>query len=170
MWLRLTLRGDGRQSPWITSALVEYPRISLRRYLPAVFGEEPVSADFTDRFLSLFDTTLRSIETTIDQQARYFDPLSTPAERDAKTGIDFLTWLGSWIGLSLDRHWPEAKRRQFLKRAGRLYDLRGTREGLWRQLLLLLEMEAEPNCCPDDQPKLRCRPAPANCATVTPSA
>ena len=27
-------------------------------------------------------------------------------------------------------------------------------------------MEAEPNCCPDDQPKLRCRPAPANCAPV----
>ena len=166
LWLRLEFRGNGKVTPRLDSIEIEFPRISLRRYLPAVFGEEPVSADFTDRFLSLFDTTLRSIETTIDQQARYFDPLSTPAERDPKTGIDFLTWLGSWIGLSLDRHWPEAKRRQFLKRAGRLYDLRGTREGLWRQLLLFLEMEAEQNCCPDDQPKLRCRPAPANCAPV----
>ena len=166
LWLRLEFRGNGKVTPRLDSIELEFPRISLRRYLPAVFGEEPVSADFTDRFLSLFDTTLRSIETTLDQQARYFDPLSTPVERDPKTGIDFLTWLGSWIGLSLDRHWPEAKRRQFLKRAGRLYDLRGTREGLWRQLLLLLEMEAEQNCCPDDQPKLRCRPAPANCAPV----
>jgi phage tail-like protein len=166
LWLRLEFLGNGKVTPRLDSIEIEFPRISLRRYLPAVFGEEPVSADFTDRFLSLFDTTLRSIETTLDQQAHYFDPLSTPAERDPKTGIDFLTWLGSWIGLSLDRHWPEAKRRQFLKRASSLYDLRGTREGLWRQLLLLLAMEAEPNCCPDDQPKLRCRPAPANCAPV----
>ncbi|NOT54926.1 MAG: hypothetical protein HOP18_10000 [Deltaproteobacteria bacterium] len=166
LWLRLELRGNGKVTPRIDSIEIEFPRISLRHYLPAVFGEEPVSADFTDRFLSLFDTTLRSIETEIDQQARYFDPLSTPAERDPKTGIDFLTWLGSWIGLSLDRHWPEAKRRRFLKRAGSLYDLRGTREGLWRQLLLFLEMEADQNCCPDDQPKLRCRPEPAHCAPV----
>lgn len=166
LWLRLTLTGNGKVTPILESIVIEFPRISLRRYLPAVFGMEPVSADFTDRFLSLFDTTLRSIEETIDTQARYFDPLSTPAERDSKTGVDFLSWLASWIGVSLDRHWPEAKRRRFLKRAGKLYSLRGTRQGLWRQLLLLLDMEADQNCCPDDQPKIRCRPKPANCAPV----
>ena len=69
----------------------------------------------------------------------------------------------SWIGLTLDRHWPEAKRRKFLKQAGRLYDLRGTREGLWRELLLFLEMD-DARLLPDDQPRDRCRPAPANCA------
>lgn len=164
LWLRLELKGNGKVTPILESIVIEFPRISLRRYLPAVFGMEPVSADFTDRFLGLFDTSLRSIEKTIDTQARYFDPLSTPAERDPKTGVDFLSWLASWIGLSLDRHWPEAKRRQFLKRAGKLYDLRGTRLGLWRQLLLLLDMEADQNCCLDDQPKARCRPEPANCA------
>ena len=143
LWLRLEFRGNGKVTPRLDSIEIEFPRISLRRYLPAVFGEEPVSADFTDRFLSLFDTTLRSIETKLDQQARYFDPLSAPAERDPKTGIDFLTWLASWIGLTLDRHWPEAKRRKFLKQAGRLFDLRGTREGLWRELLLLSGYGAE---------------------------
>ena len=99
LWLKLELRGNGNVTPRLDSVEIEFPRISLRRYLPAVFGEEPVSADFTDRFLGLFDTTLRSIETTLDQQARYFDPLSTPAERDPKTGVDFLSWLASWIGL-----------------------------------------------------------------------
>ena len=82
LWLQLEFRGNGKVTPRLDSIEIEFPRISLRRYLPAVFGEEPVSADFTDRFLSLFDTTLRSIETKLDQQARYFDPLSTPAERD----------------------------------------------------------------------------------------
>ncbi|MDD5320322.1 MAG: phage tail protein [Methylococcales bacterium] len=164
LWLRLEFRGNGKVTPILESIVAEFPRISLRRYLPAVFGMEPVSADLTDRFLSLFDTSFRRIEKTIDTQARYFDPLSTPAERDPKTGVDFLSWLASWIGLTLDRHWPEAKRRQFLKRAGKLYDLRGTRQGLWQQLLLLLDMEADQNCCPGDQLKTRCRPKPANCA------
>jgi len=164
LWLRLRFRGNGSVTPILHSIQIEFPRVSLRRYLPAVFGMEPSSTDLTDRFLSLFDTTLRSIERSVDTLARYFDPLSTPVERDPKTGADFLSWLGSWIGVSLDRHWSEAKRRLFLKRAGLLFDLRGTREGLWQQLLLFLEIDADTKCCPEDQPKLRCAPEPANCA------
>ena len=58
LWLRLEFRGNGRVTPRLDSIELEFPRISLRRYLPGVFGKEAVSADFTDRFLSLFDTTL----------------------------------------------------------------------------------------------------------------
>ena len=167
LWLRLEFRGNGRVTPRLDSIEIEFPRISLRRYLPAVFGKEAVGADFTDRFLSLFDTTLRSIETNLDREARYFDPLSAPSERDPKTGADFLSWLASWIGVILDRHWPEAKRRKFLKHAGGLYDLRGTREGLWRELLLFLQMDRD-ECCEADQPRDRCRPRPVNCAPPKP--
>ena len=170
LWLRIVFRGNGNATPRLTSIEIEFPRISLRRHLPAVFGMESQSADFTDRFLSLFDTTLRSVEQTIDHLARYFDPLSAPAERAPNTQVDFLTWLGSWIGLSLNRHWPEAKRRKFLKNAGRLYDLRGTREGLWRQLLLLLEIEPAQVTCLDDLPRARCHLTPLNCAQATPPA
>ncbi len=164
LWLRLELRSNGQATATLSSIEIEFPRISLRRYLPAVFGGEPVSTDFTDRFLSLFDTTMRSVEHTIDTQARYFDPLSAPAERSKHGEIDFLTWLGGWIGLTLDRHWPEAKRRQLLKRAGKLYDLRGTRTGLWLQLLLLLEMEPEERCCLYNAAQTTYRPQPSNCA------
>jgi len=167
LWLRLEFFGNGKATPRIDSVEIEFPRISLRRYLPAVFGEEPTSADFTDRFLSLFDTTLRSVETNLDQQARFYDPLSTPAERDPRTGIDFLTWLGTWIGVSLDRHWEEAKRRKFLKQASGLFDLRGTLEGLRRELLLFLEMEKS-QCCCGNQHCGTCRPKPANCEEPVP--
>jgi len=167
LWLRLKFYGNSKVTPRIDSVEIEFPRISLRRYLPAVFGEETTSADFTDRFLSLFDTTLRSVETKLDQQARYYDPLSTPAKRDPKTGVDFLSWLASWIGVSLDRNWPEFKRRTFLKKAGSLFDLRGTREGLWRELLLFLDMETS-HCCCEGQPRTRCRPTSANCAREIP--
>jgi len=54
LWLKLELRGNGRATPELSAVTIEFPRISLRRYLPAVFGVEAVSADFTDRFLSLF--------------------------------------------------------------------------------------------------------------------
>lgn len=139
LWLRLRLRGDGSATPRLAAIEVEFPRISLRRYLPAVFGAEPTSADFTDRFLALFDQTLRSIEGHIDRQPRWLDPLSAPAGREH--GIDFLSWLGSWIGEPVDRQLPEARRRRLLELAPSLVDRRGTAAGLRRQLLLYLGVE-----------------------------
>jgi phage tail-like protein len=167
LWLRLEFFGNGKATPRVDSVEIEFPRISLRRYLPAVFGEEPASADFTDRFLSLFDTTLRSVETTLDHQGRFYDPLSAPADRDPRTGIDFLTWLGTWIGVSLDRQWDEGKRRKFLKQASRLFDLRGTLEGLRRELLLFLDLD-ESCCCCNDQQRDSCRPRTINCEDTSP--
>ncbi|HKP51314.1 MAG TPA: phage tail protein [Chloroflexia bacterium] len=187
LWLKVQLRGDGSATPRITGMRVEYPRISLSRYLPAVFMFEPTSADFTDRFLSLFDTTLRSIEGIVDTQARFFDPDSTPSLEEGSER-DFLSWLASWIGLTLDRHMPVQRRRQFVKKAARLYQIRGTREGLRRQLMLYLGIESAPgderggvvnrnsndndgekscSCACGTQPgrePVTCRPKPLNCA------
>jgi phage tail-like protein len=141
LWMRLDLSGDGHGTPALDAVLVEFPRVSLRRYLPAVFGAEPASADFTDRFTAIFDTTLRSIEQRLDRLAALFDPLSAPA-RSKNGGTpgspDFLSWLASWIGLALVRDWPEARRRRYVKEAARLYCLRGSPLGLHRQLLLFL--------------------------------
>jgi phage tail-like protein len=166
LWLRLELSGNGSATPEIESIRVEFPRISLRRYLPAVFAEDPNGANFTDRFLSIFDNTLRSIEKKVDNEAAYFDPLSTPAVPTPATGVDFLNWLASWIGVSLDRQWPVEQRRQVLKQAGKGLCIRGTRLGLWKQLLLLLGMQPENICCRHSQPKKTCVPKPPNCAPV----
>jgi phage tail-like protein len=168
LWLRLRFYSGGPSTPVIERLIVEYPRISLRRYLPAVFGAEPVSADFTDRFLSLFDTVFRSIEREIDTVARFFDPMATPAVRDPKNGVDFLSWLAGWIGVSLDRSWPVHKQRLFLKRAGRLFNIRGTREGLRRALLLYLDMEAADDPCTEAVPDACCPPPSLNCAPPRP--
>jgi phage tail-like protein len=163
LWLKLALRGNGSGTPVVESIKIEFPRISLRRYLPAVFGEDPAATDFTDRFLAIFDTTLRSIEKSIDEEARFFDPMSAPADSDPKNSTDFLSWLASWIGLTFDRQWSVEKRRIFLKQAGRLNQIRGTREGLWRQLVLLLGMDPAKQCCAGDQPATRCGPEPVTC-------
>ena len=77
-----------------------------------------------------------------------------------------MTWLGAWLGLTFDRHWPESKRRRLLKQAAKLYQLRGTREGLRRQLQLFLDIEPEQICCPEDEAKDRCVAPPVNCAPL----
>jgi phage tail-like protein len=172
-WLSLELAGDGFETPHLDAALVEYPRISLRRYLPAVFGMEPASADFTDRFTAIFDASLRSIESRLDRQAALFDPLSAPAE-GLDGHADFLDWLASWIGVALARDWPESRRRQYLKSAARWYPQRGTPAGLRGQLLLLLGLDRAAEGCSDERPAPRrhclprhpaprCVPLPLNC-------
>jgi phage tail-like protein len=131
LWLRVRLEGDGTASPRLCSATIEYPRISLRRYLPAAFGSDPLSADFTDRLLAVFDKGFRDIEARIDNEAMMFDPDSAPS--DPKS--DILEWLGAWLGQSLERSQPELTRRAALKAAGRAFSCRGTVRGLREALL-----------------------------------
>ncbi len=159
-WLRITLSGDGAASPTVRAIEVEYPRISLRRYLPAAFGAEPASADFADRMLALFDTGLRDIEGRIDRQAAWFDPRSAPS--GAGGGPDFLSWLAAWVGISFDRRWPEARRRALLRLAGRLFACRGTFNGLRGSLLLWLGWDRLEGLLPS---RARCAP---QCAPETP--
>lgn len=163
LWLRLTLLGNGSVTPRIAAVEIEFPRLTSLRYLPAVFAAEPTSADFTARFLALFDTTLRSVERAIDAEAKLFDPLSSPAGRTGQAPVDFLSWLASWIGVRFDRSWSEEKRRQFLKRAGPLLDWRGTLRGLREELLILLGWYEPKQCC-GAAPRKVCACEPLNCA------
>lgn len=153
LWLRLRLAGSGRTTPRVESAVIEFPRISLRRHMPAVYGADPVSADFTDRFLGLFDQPLRDIEHQVDDVAALFDPASTP----------FLDWLASWIGVTLDAQLPDARRRQLLAAEARGSTVRGTREGLWRSLVAYLELDRLRMTCQCDQEPGTCRPPARRC-------
>jgi phage tail-like protein len=168
LWLRLVLSGDGQSTPCISHIVIEFPRISLRRYLPGVYGMDPIGADFTDRFTALFDATLRSIETRIDTMHELFDPASAPADKPrAKTRagaptVDFLSWLAGWVGVAFDRGWPEATRRAILKRSACLFGQRGTAEGLRQLLLTFLGFDRAR--CEAACPQPRCTPRPDNCA------
>jgi phage tail-like protein len=162
LWLKLDLRGDGAHSPRIDAIVLEYPRIGLRRHLPAVYGADPVGADFTDRFTAIYDRTLRSIEERLDRLPALFDPLSAPAK--SKGGApDFLSWIASWIGVAFGSGWPEARRRRYLKEVTLLQGERGTARGLRRQLLLFLGFDLAYGGCPAERPLRRCVPAPLNC-------
>jgi len=145
LWMRLILTGDGRATPRIRQLRLTFPRISLRRFLPGTFGADPLAAEFSDRFLAIFDRELRGIEHVIDFQAHFYDPLSAPAN-DQDRRRDFLSWLASWIGVTLERSWPLERRRRYLKGVGKLFEKRGTLCGLSEHLRLFLGLPSENTC------------------------
>jgi phage tail-like protein len=130
LWLRITLSGEGDVTPCVERVMVFYPRSSSLKYLPGVYSEDPVSADFLARYLSIFDTLRNRSSWTISTIARYFDPMATPANPPNQGGTDFLSWLASWLGLTLQSNWPVKKRRELVRQAHRLFALRGTPAGL----------------------------------------
>jgi phage tail-like protein len=158
LWIRLVLRGNGREAPRLDGLETEFPRVSLRRYLPAVYGAEPRSAEFTDRFLALFDRALRQTEHAVDDLGALFDPLSTPA----------LDWLASWVGIDLDRQVPERLQRALVKRWAETAALRGTRYGLWRLLIVYLGLDALTTRCQCPAEPGGCRPAAPTCPPTPP--
>ncbi|MDT4939246.1 MAG: hypothetical protein QOG80_2917 [Pseudonocardiales bacterium] len=165
LWLRLDLTGTGSQTATIEAVEIEYPRITLRRYLPAVYGDDADSASLTDRFLGLFDRNLRDVELLVD---------GLPADLDAEA-TPYLDWLADWVGLTLDTRLPESVRRRLLARSARVYDLRGTLAGLRELLAIVLGLDVrepcpgcgrEPDTCSPARPC--CPPRPAEVSSWAP--
>lgn len=101
-------------------ALSQQNKSIYSRYLPDIFQEN----DFLQRFLYIFEDIWEPLEQRQDHIHMFFDPRTCPTS--------FLPWLASWLGLSFNPHWPEARRRQLLAQAMELYRWRGTRYGLIR--------------------------------------
>jgi phage tail-like protein len=92
------------------------------RYLPIMFHE----ADFLRRYLLIFESIWEPHENRQSHVEMYFDAHTAPSA--------FLGWLAGWLGLTLNAHWPEARRRQLLAEAMNLYRWRGTSYGLARMI------------------------------------
>jgi phage tail-like protein len=123
LWLKVTLTTfDEAQKPYLNSIKIYYPRISYLRYLPATYQEDPISSDFLERFLSIFETVFYGIESEIESLFRYFDPAITPE--------GFLPWLASWLHLALDEDWPPEVKRNLIAKAIDIYKKKGTPSGI----------------------------------------
>jgi len=151
--VRLEISGNRRASPQLKALRVYYPRFSYaRRYLPAVYQEDPVSASFVERLLANPKGFYSDIEGKIRKVGVLFDPRSAPKEA--------LDWLAGWLGLTLDPLWQHIgerlqtsgttgsmgatrpiadRRRLFIRFATRLFSRRGTADGIRFALHLLLE-------------------------------
>lgn len=136
LWLKIALSTfEENVRPSITSLRVHYPRISYLRYLPAIYQEDPISKDFLERFLSLFEAVFSGLEQEISNIFKYFDPDLAPFD-PSLAPEDFLTWLGSWLNLAIEEDWPEEKKRELIVQASSLYKMKGTPAGLAQMIRL----------------------------------
>jgi phage tail-like protein len=156
LWLRLRFASAPGGSPRLDCAMLDFPRISLRRYLPGIFGADPIAAEFTDRWLAIFDRGLRDVESEIDEQGALFDPLAAPTVPDAPPERDFLAFLASWVGITLTRAMSLERRRRFVQLAPRLYAWRGTVRGLRDTLYLFLGLDRWIGYQPQDRDCVPC--------------
>jgi phage tail-like protein len=128
------LSGDGRRSPCLRAIRIYSPRFSYQdEYLPALFHQtsmpdeadqspSPSPPDFRERLLANLEGMLTPIENRVAAAEYLLDPYAAPA--------DMLPWLGSYLGLTLDPGWPEARCRRALATAGRQLRERGTYRGV----------------------------------------
>lgn len=139
-WLQLRLRLQGNElaTPRLVTLRAWRPRFSYsQRYLPAVYREDAVSADFLERFLANFEGQFTALEDRIAAASALFDVRSAPA--------DTLDWLAGWLGLVLDPSLDEKRRRQLIRHAMPLYQYRGTTAAV----RLAVQLALSP-CVPDE--------------------
>ncbi len=138
--LRLQVGGDGQQRPGLASLRAWYPRFSyLQHYLPAVYRTDPVSAEFTGRFLALFEGELTRWEDRIAAAQLLLDARTAPR--------DTLEWLAGWLALRFDGSNGPARRRALLRHATAVHARRGTVPGMLLAATLAWEpddVDAEP--------------------------
>lgn len=136
--VRLVLTGNGRATPQLYGMRTYFPRYSyVKNYLPAAYQEDASSADFLERLLANMEGFYTDLEGRIATSNALFDPRSAPP--------DTLNWLAAWLGLVLDPLWSKVsnghwdRRRLMIRFALRLYERRGTVDGLRFALLLFLD-------------------------------
>ncbi len=132
--LRIRLRSNnGTATPRLRALRIWSPRFSYsERFLPAAYREEPTQANFLERWLANFESTLTNIEDRVAQVQSLFDPRIVPAEA--------LAWLAEWFDVALDPAWDQRRHRLFVKHAMDFFRWRGTTHGL----RLALELAFDP--------------------------
>lgn len=158
--LRIELAGDGSSTPTLHRIRVDLNPPGTLDLLPAVYRREPTSADFTRRFLALFDAELEAVDATIERAPRMLDPRvlggvgdvdaagfysdpsvggeTTTGAKDDEGEREALAALAALIGVNLDRSWPLSRARQLLRRPD-LLALRGSPIGLSNVVRLLFD-------------------------------
>lgn len=96
---------------------------SIARYLPQLYQRTDLTGrNFVRDLLWIFQHQFNQTEEKLENLERFFDPLECPS--------DFLSYIASWVALTVEDDWPEAKKRNLIKKAVELYHLRGTPRGL----------------------------------------
>lgn len=134
LYLRLRLESqDGSATPRVRRVRIDFPRATSLDLLPAIYRQDTDSADFTARFLALFDASIADLDNAIERAPALLDAGGVPD--------DVLPWLARFLGLALDPAWEPARRRAVLRALPELYRRRGTLAGLKLAFRLVFDVE-----------------------------
>lgn len=128
LWFLAELFPRGVESPEISKVRIFFPKQTWLSWLPEVYQNDPQSASFTGRFLSVFQSLYDDMDEEIRQVSGHFDPDTAEGE--------FLHWLAGWLDVDDPYIWTEEQLRYLLKNGMGLYKGRGTRETLHRMVEL----------------------------------
>lgn len=98
---------------------------------PENLRDDPVSWQLTQ----ILDDLLAPVLCVLDNLGAYIDPELAP--------LDFVEWLGGWVGFPIGETWPENRSRELVARAWELYGGFGTVKGL--RALLATYVGVEPD-------------------------
>ena len=106
--IELRLTGDGTASPVVRALRADFDTPSGLDQLPAVYAEDPTAADFTRRFLALFEAGLDDLDEVIRQAPLILHPDGQPDH--------LLGPLARLCGITPDPAWPPGGLRRLLAR------------------------------------------------------
>jgi phage tail-like protein len=136
------------------------PSSPYLEHLPEIFRTPPApgAEPFLGRFLKICEallsgrsdalppggTRVTGLEEILAAFVNELDPAFTSVVlRSGRLDSPFLTYLASWVALTLDQNWDLEKKRRWLQRIVPLYQRRGTREGLAEYLTMFIGNQAK---------------------------
>lgn len=122
LWLKVELLTYGQRLPELTDLEVDFPLKPLTEYLPEIYQQERQAGDLLNRYLGIFQSLLDELDGKIKDVSSCLDKELVDQE--------FLQWLCRWFDLQSMDSWPQARLREVLKRAYRLYRIKGTRASI----------------------------------------
>ncbi len=132
LWLRVSLFGDGYETPRIESIHVHFPRESAADSLPEVFSTDPDDRAFLERFLGVFQFEWDELERRFLELDAAFDPRTAPDEAA-------LERLARWFGVETEEAWGLAQNRRWVHASLRGQARRGTPEAIREVARVTLE-------------------------------
>lgn len=125
---------QGGQSPFLSQMILYFPKEDWLKYLPGVYQREEAGADFTSRYLGIFQSFYDDMDRRIRNSSSLLNPHTAP--------MDCLEEIAGWFQMKNIYLWPKKALRKLLKGAPEILGKAGTVEGLLD--ILTLYMGEEP--------------------------
>jgi phage tail-like protein len=127
IWLRVRFHAlPGRPPPQFKSLNVTYPEQTYLQFLPAIYREEPASAEQLRLFLAPVEALFDGIDGKVDGLPRRIDPATAPEE--------WVAFLMRWLGFPPLDSLDAGVRKKLLLAAPELLARRGTMRALQQVL------------------------------------